>query len=149
MTNPTIKSFGSIFTDHMFVMEWTNDKGWHNHRIQPYQNLSLNPASSNLHYGQEIFEGMKAFHTHDHGTVLFRPRNNLERMNHSAEIMCMPQIDVEAVLGWLKKLIILDTSWIPTDKGTALYIRPTMIATETTLNLTLHHTIYFLLFYHA
>lgn len=127
--------FGTLFTDHMFVMEWNQEKGWHNERIQPYQDFHLDPASSNLHYGQEIFEGMKAFRTVNNNVALFRPRNNLNRMNRSAQIMCMPEINVENVLQWLKKLIAHDAAWIPDQHGTSLYIRPTMIASEKTLYL--------------
>ncbi len=130
----TKKPFGTVFTDHMFVMEWTKEKGWHNQRIQTYQDFTMDPASSNLHYGQEIFEGMKAFCTIDNKPVLFRPRNNLNRMNNSARIMCMPEINIEEVLQWLKKVVVQDRSWIPNEMGTALYIRPTMIASEKTLN---------------
>lgn len=135
MTKVNKPSFGTLFTDHMFVMEWNEQQGWHNKRIQPYQNFIFDPASSNLHYGQEIFEGMKAFRTVDNKAVLFRPRNNLKRMNNSAGIMCMPSIDVEDTLSWLKKLIAKDKLLIPKDHGTSLYIRPTMIATEKSLNL--------------
>lgn len=129
------RPFGTTFTEHMFIMEWNSDKGWHNQRIQAYKELSMSPASSNLHYGQEIFEGIKAFKTVTGRYVLFRPRNNLERMNCSAKIMCMPPINVEVTLSWLKKLIVQDHTWIPTGSGKSLYIRPTMIATESTLNL--------------
>lgn len=133
--NISKKTFGTLFTDHMFVMEWHEDKGWHNERIQPYQEFMLDPASSSLHYGQEIFEGMKAFRTVDNKAVLFRPRNNLDRMNRSAQIMSMPEFDVECVLQWLKKLVTIDALWIPHEIGTSLYIRPTMVATEKTLYL--------------
>ncbi len=129
------KPFGSQFTDHMFVMEWNTEQGWYNKRIQPYQSFQLDPAVASLHYGQEIFEGMKAFAATNDRIVLFRPRNNLTRMNNSARIMCMPEIDVEEVLSWLKKLVELDKQWVPTERGTSLYIRPTMIATQKTLNL--------------
>lgn len=122
-------SFGTVFTDHMFVMEWHNAE-WQNARIQKYQDFTLNPASANFHYGQEIFEGMKAFKTIDERAVLFRPRDHLERMNRSAHSMCMPMIDVDMVLAWLKKLIEKDQAWIPQERGTSLYIRPTMIALD-------------------
>ena len=129
------KSFGSQFTDYMFIMEWNEQQGWHNKRLQPYESFQLDPASANLHYGQEIFEGMKAFATIDNRIVLFRPRNNLWRMNNSTRIMCMPEIDVEETLTWLIQLIKQDKQWVPTERGTALYIRPTMIASQKTLNL--------------
>ncbi len=133
----TNKSFGTVFTGHMFVMEWNAEQGWHNQRIQPYQDFVMNPACVNLHYGQEIFEGMKAFRAANNNIVLFRPVNHFRRMNRSAAIMCMPEINVEEVLQWLKKLIITDQQWVPHERGTALYIRPTMIASEVTINLKL------------
>ncbi len=126
--------FGSVFTDHMFTMEWTSEKGWHNAQIKPYQSFSCDPAMSSLHYGCEIFEGMKAYKMADDNVVLFRPRENLERMNKSAQRMCMPEIDVEFVLQALKLLVKQDERWVPQDKGTSLYIRPTMIATENNLS---------------
>lgn len=131
----TKKPFGTIFTDHMFVMEWDATQEWHNHRIEPYKPFMSDPAQAHFHYGQEIFEGMKAFKTKNDTAVLFRPRNHLQRMNNSASILCMPSINVDEVLAWLKKLIDLDKAWIPDQPGTALYIRPTMIATQKTLNL--------------
>ncbi|HXW85722.1 MAG TPA: branched-chain amino acid aminotransferase [Candidatus Bathyarchaeia archaeon] len=128
-------TFGTHFTDHMFVMEWNKDRGWHNQRIEPYHNFSFPPSSAHMHYGQEIFEGMKAFRTKDNTCVIFRPYDHFERMNQSAHIMSMPEIDPKTVTQWLKKLLIVDKSWIPGDLGTALYLRPTMIATDAHLKL--------------
>lgn len=127
--------FGTIFTPHMFVMEWDEKQGWHNPRIEPYAKFSFDPACMALHYGQEIFEGMKAFAQADGSTAIFRPHDHLNRMNVSADRMCMPRIDVELVLSWMKKLIAQDAEWVPQQAGTALYIRPTMIASESTLYL--------------
>ncbi len=127
--------FGQVFTDHMFVMEWNEKDGWHNMRIQSYRPFSVDPAALHMHYGQEIFEGMKAFYTEDKHIVLFRPEEHLKRFNQSAQIMCMPEIDVNAVLSWVKKLVKIDRCWVPQDRGQSLYIRPTMIATEATINL--------------
>lgn len=127
--------FGSIFTPHMFVMEWDEKQGWHNPRIEPYAKLSLDPACMALHYGQEIFEGMKAFAQNDGSIAIFRPHDHLNRMNVSAKRMCMPEIDVELVLFWMKKLIAKDEEWVPQRDGTSVYIRPTMIASESTLYL--------------
>lgn len=127
--------FGTVFTDHIFVMEWTKEMGWHNSRIEPYHAFEFDPALISLHYGAEIFEGMKAFKTPEGRPVLFRPRDHLHRMNISASRMCMPEIDVDHVLGFLKKLVRIDAAWIPQEPGTALYIRPTMIAAEPTINL--------------
>lgn len=129
--------FGSVFTDHIFVMDWTQPEGWHNARVQPFQNFECHPAMVSLHYGCEIFEGMKAYQTDKNEIVLFRPYENLKRMNNSAKRMCMPEIDIEFVLEGFKKLLNQDASWVPSAPGTSLYIRPTMIATETTLNLTI------------
>jgi branched-chain amino acid aminotransferase len=134
--SPTTQpSFGSTFTDHLFIMDWDQNNGWHNQRITPYQSFSTDPASLHMHYGQEIFEGMKAFTTHDNRIALFRPRDHLQRLNKSAHTMVMPEIDIEDTLTWLKKLIQQDSTWVPTIKGQSLYIRPTMIATEASINL--------------
>ncbi|HEX4069440.1 MAG TPA: branched-chain amino acid aminotransferase [Candidatus Babeliales bacterium] len=127
--------FGQTFTDHMFVMDWDEQHGWHNHRITAYQPFSVDPASLHMHYGQEIFEGMKAFSTKDDHIVMFRPHDHLMRFNQSARIMSMPEIDVKSTLEWLTKLIKTDHRWVPKTKGHSLYIRPTMIATEATINL--------------
>ncbi len=120
--------FGSVFTDHMFRMEYS--KGvWHDAKIMPYQPLAIDPAALILHYGQGIFEGMKAYMRND-SIFLFRPMMNMERMNRSAERMVMPAIDAEFLLSALEKLLLIEKRWIPAQPGTSLYIRPTMIATE-------------------
>jgi branched-chain amino acid aminotransferase len=125
--------FGRHFTDHMLVIPYTEGRGWHDATIQPYRNFSLDPAAMVLHYGQAIFEGMKAYRGKDNGIYLFRPATNIERMNTSAARLCMPQLPVDEVLAALKELLRLDQDWIPTAKGATLYIRPTMIATEAAL----------------
>ena len=125
--------FGRHFSDHMLVMSYTEGKGWHDASIQPYRNFSLDPAAMVLHYGQAIFEGMKAYRGKDGGIYLFRPADNLARMNLSAARLCMPQLEVDKVLAALKELLRLDQDWIPSAKGATLYIRPTMIATEAAL----------------
>ncbi|WP_100402846.1 branched-chain amino acid aminotransferase [Bacillus sp. FJAT-42315] len=122
--------FGKIFTDHMFVMDYTEGKGWHDPRVVPYQPLTLDPASMIFHYGQTVFEGMKAYLTKDQRILLFRPERNLQRLNHSNDRLCIPNIDEELALEALKKLILVDKEWIPTAEGTSLYIRPFIIATE-------------------
>ncbi len=134
-TEKALPSFGTTFSDHMFVMEWDEKNKWHNAHIKKYSPLTFDPASLHMHYGQEIFEGMKAFKTIHGDNVLFRPQDHLQRLNRSANIMCMPEIDPVFVLSWLKKLIALDQKAIPAQQGAALYIRPTMIATEPTINL--------------
>ncbi len=122
--------FGEIFSDHMFLMDYDKNKGWFNPRITPYAPISLDPAAMGIHYGQEIFEGLKAYRDKQGGICLFRPRDNFERFNRSARRMCMPEMDIDAILAAMKKLILLDKDWIPNNRGTALYIRPTMLATE-------------------
>lgn len=125
--------FGRIFTDHMFEMTYDEDQGWHDAVIKKYQDFSLDPAAMVLHYGQAIFEGLKAYRGKDDQVFLFRPTANIERMNESAARMCMPQMVVEDVLEALKKLISIDQEWVPSTEGATLYIRPTMIATEASL----------------
>ena len=116
--------FGNYFTDHMFIMNYTEGQGWHDARIVPYAPFELDPAAMCLHYGQEVFEGMKAYKTANGGIKLFRPRKNFERLNASNERLCIPQIDVEFAVKALKELIKVDEEWIPTNDGTSLYIRP-------------------------
>lgn len=125
--------FGKYTTDHMFLMDYTKDKGWHHARIEPYHHLTLDPAAMVLHYNQEIFEGLKAYHLKDGGIGLFRPNKNIERMNSSARRMVMPEVDPDLILKAMKELILLDRKWIPKSEGTSLYIRPTMIANEPAL----------------
>lgn len=122
--------FGNSFTDHMFVMEYDEGQGWHNQRICPYQDFALDPAAMVLHYGQAIFEGLKAYHGKDDNIFLFRPEDNLKRMNISATRMCMPTFNIDDVMAGLHKLLTIEQDWIPRGQGTSLYIRPTMIATE-------------------
>jgi branched-chain amino acid aminotransferase len=122
--------FGEIVTDHMFLMDWGKGKGWFNARIEPYHALAVDPAAMALHYGQEIFEGLKAYRGKDGSIYLFRARENYVRMNRSAARLCMPELDIDFVLEGMKKLILLDKEWVPRSPGTSLYIRPTMLATE-------------------
>ena len=125
--------FGQIFTDHFFNMKYKEGKGWHDAVIEPYRPLKLDPTAMCLHYAQEIFEGLKAYRGKDGAIFLFRPTENIKRMNASAERLCMPSIDENIFLDALKKLVILEKDWIPRGAGTSLYIRPTMIATEPAL----------------
>ncbi|WP_141433601.1 branched-chain amino acid aminotransferase [Bacillus sp. 03113] len=122
--------FGKIFTDHMFVMDYQEGKGWINPQIIPYQPISLDPSSVVFHYGQTVFEGMKAYLTKEGKVLLFRPERNFRRLNLSNERICIPQIDEEFALEALKKLVSIDKDWIPTAPGTSLYIRPFVIATQ-------------------
>ncbi|MFH1480323.1 MAG: branched-chain amino acid aminotransferase [Pseudomonadota bacterium] len=129
-TDESKLGFGDIFTDHMFLMDYQTGKGWFDPRIEPYSQLSIDPAAMALHYGQEIFEGLKAYYGKDGGIYLFRPMENIKRMNRSAVRLCMQEVDPELVMEGIKKLIFLDREWIPRSQGTSLYIRPTMVATE-------------------
>lgn len=128
--NSSQLEFGRCFTDHMFIMDYIDGKGWHDPRIVPYQPISLDPAAMIFHYGQTVFEGLKAYKTKDEKVLLFRPNKNMERLNLSNERLCIPKIDEEFVLDALKQLIRLDQEWIPTIEGTSLYIRPFIISTE-------------------
>ena len=124
--------FGTTFTPHMFMMEYSDGK-WGEPSIEPYGNLSLDPAAKVFHYGQEIFEGMKAYTNPEDGSVhMFRPDMNIKRFNKSCARMCMPQVDEELFMEALHTLINLDRDWVP-ESPSALYIRPTMIATQASL----------------
>jgi branched-chain amino acid aminotransferase len=127
--------FGRQFTDHMFVMSWSGKQGWHEAEITPYGPFSLDPAAMVLHYAQEIFEGLKAYQGQDGSILLFRPLDNLRRLNRSAVRLCMPEIPAEDVLEALKQMISLDRDWVPNAPGASLYIRPAMIATEAAVGL--------------
>ena len=122
--------FGTVFTDHMFVMDYEEGKGWMDPRIEPFSDFSMSPAAMVFHYGQAIFEGLKAYKTPDGKIQLFRARDNFARMNRSAKGLCIPEIDVDLVMDGMKQLIKLEEKWIPETLGTALYIRPTIIATD-------------------
>ena len=125
--------FGKIFTDHMFIMNYTEGQGWHDPRIIPYSNLTLSPACMVFHYGQEMFEGLKAYRTPDGNVQLFRPDRNIARMNNTNERLCIPQLDPCDVLDALKALISVEKEWVPALEGTSLYIRPFIIATDVQL----------------
>jgi branched-chain amino acid aminotransferase len=125
--------FGVHFTDHMFLMKWSSEEGWHDSKICPYQSFNLDPAAMVFHYGQAIFEGLKAYRGEDNQLFLFRPADNFERMNNSALRMCMPRIPVEKVVKALRALVYLEKDWVPEGEGSSLYIRPTMIAVEPVL----------------
>jgi branched-chain amino acid aminotransferase len=132
-TKPSDESnlgFGDIFSDHMFKMDYDAGTGWNNPRIEPYGVISLDPAAMAVHYGQEIFEGLKAYRGKNGSIYLFRAKDNIERLNRSARRMCMPEVDSDLVMEGMRKLILLDKEWIPRAPGTTLYIRPTMLAIE-------------------
>ncbi len=132
-TDESTLGFGVQFSDHMFMMEYSEGEGWHDQRIEPYGPVMLDPAALVLHYAQEIFEGLKAYRRKDGVLQLFRPADNFERMNRSALRMCMPAVDIPFVLRSLQELVRLDADWVPRSRGATLYIRPTMIATGATL----------------
>lgn len=125
--------FGRIFTDHMFAMDYTDGEGWHDARIVPFGKIELHPASTVLHYGSEIFEGLKAYRRADGRVQLFRPIENIRRMNRSAERMCLPTIPEEDALEILTKFVELEQDWVPSAEGTSLYIRPFMFGNDESL----------------
>lgn len=138
-TNPQVKpdsstlGFGKVFTDHMFIMDYSVDKGWHDARIVPFGRLAIHPASTVLHYGSEIFEGLKAYRRADGEVQLFRPLENIRRMNRSAVRMCLPEIPEDMALEALTTFINLEKDWVPSANGTSLYIRPFMFGNDETL----------------
>lgn len=122
--------FGRYYTDHMFIMNYDEGEGWHNPRIVPYGPIALDPAAMCLHYGQEVFEGLKAYRADDGRILLFRPEKNMARLNISNERLCIPQIDEEFCVEAIKALVNVDKDWIPTEEGTSLYIRPFIFAVD-------------------
>ncbi|MGI8313844.1 branched-chain amino acid aminotransferase [Halobacillus mangrovi] len=125
--------FGRTFTDHMFLMDYEEGKGWHEPRIAPYEPLTLDPAAMIFHYGQTVFEGLKAYRTDDDRILLFRPEKNFERLNQSSDRLSIPPIDEDEVMSYLKELLKIEKDWVPSFEGTSLYIRPFIIATEPNL----------------
>ena len=136
-TNPKAKpadesklGFGKIFTDHMFLMDYNPEQGWHDARIVPYAPFQLDPACVVFHYAQELFEGMKAYRTAENNIQLFRPECNGQRMQDSSERMCIPTIPVEDYVQAVKALVEVEKDWVPYLDGSSLYIRPFVIATD-------------------
>ena len=129
-TDETKLGFGHIFTDHMFIMDYETGKGWHDARIVPYGPIPMDPSTMCLHYGQEVFEGLKAYRTADGEIQLFRPEENFKRLNLSNERLVIPQIDEEFALKCLKELLKVEKDWVPHTEGTSLYVRPFIIATD-------------------
>ncbi|MBR2715757.1 MAG: branched-chain amino acid aminotransferase [Ruminococcus sp.] len=125
--------FGKIFTDHMFMMDYNKETGWTNARIVPFENLSIHPASTVLHYASEIFEGLKAYRTADKKVQLFRPIENIRRMNRSAERLCLPQLDENDALEALLKFVEVEQDWTPHSEGTSLYLRPFLYGNDESL----------------
>ena len=127
--------FGTVFTDHMFLMDYSADKGWHDARVVPYGPITMSPAASVLHYGTEVFEGMKAYRRPDGSVQLFRPWENVARLNRSCERLGLPQLDPDDALQAIKTVVKVDENWVPSDPGTSLYIRPFLYGTDPTLAL--------------
>ena len=150
-TNPKVQpdssilGFGKYFTDHMFIMDYSAGKGWHDARIVPFGNLEIHPASTVLHYGSEIFEGLKAYRTKDGSVQLFRPLENIRRMNRSAERMCLPEIPEDMALEALTTFIKMEQDWVPSAPGTSLYIRPYMFGNDETLGVHAVHNAKFVI----
>ncbi len=132
-TDESKLGFGKVFSDHMFIMDYSADKGWHDARIVPFDYIPIHPAASVLHYGTEIFEGLKAYRTVNGDISLFRPIENIRRMNNSAERLCLPQIDEADALEIFDTLVEVDKDWVPHSEGTSLYIRPFMIGNDENL----------------
>lgn len=122
--------FGSLFTDHMFNMDYSLDKGWHSARIEPYAPIALDPATMFLHYGQGVFEGLKAYRTEAGNIQLFRPQENIKRLNRSCRRLCIPEVDENVALDVMKQLIALEKDWVPSAAETSLYVRPIIIAMD-------------------
>lgn len=135
--------FGKIFTDHMFVMDYSTELGWYDPRIVPYAPIALDPSAMVFHYAQELFEGLKAYRTSEGEIQLFRPQKNIERMNRTNERMCIPQVNPDDVLTAIKTLVSVDSDWVPTKEGTSLYIRPFIFATDAHLGVHVSKTYIF------
>ena len=138
--------FGKFFTDHMFLMDYTQEKGWHDARIVPFTNLNLHPASTVLHYGAEVFEGLKAYRTPEGKVQMFRPIENIRRMNRSAERLCLPEIDEDLAMQILDTFVSIEQDWVPSAPGTSLYLRPFLFGNDPFLGLhTIDHSTYVLI----
>lgn len=137
--------FGTQFTDHMFIMDYEEGKGWYDPRIVPYQPITLDPAAMIFHYGQTVFEGLKAYRTSEGTVQLFRPQENFKRLNKSNERMVIPPIDEQFALKALKKLLEIEQDWVPSAEGTSLYIRPFVIATDPYLGVRPSHQYKFMI----
>jgi len=133
-------AFGKVFTDHIFLMNYDEGKGWHSPRIEPYGPFTLDPACCVLHYGQGIFDGLKAFRGRDGQIRIFRGADHAKRLNRSAHYLCIPEMDPAVVEESFRALVDVDQRWVPSLAGTSLYIRPTIIATETFLGVHPSHS---------
>lgn len=129
-TDESKLGFGRIFSDYMFTMDYDLEQGWHDPRVEPYHCFEMDPATLVLHYGQTVFDGLKCYRREDGGIQLFRAKDNVHRMNISGERLSIPEYPEDVVLAGLKKLLEVEKDWVPTQDGTSLYIRPTIIATD-------------------
>ncbi|MBQ3639058.1 MAG: branched chain amino acid aminotransferase, partial [Clostridia bacterium] len=144
--DPSSLGFGKIFTDHMFMMNYDPENGWHDARIVPFANLSIHPASTVLHYGSEIFEGLKAYRRADGKVQLFRPMENIRRLNNSAERLCLPQIPEADALEALTTFVKTEEDWTPSAVGTSLYLRPFLFGNDESLGVhTVHHALFIII----
>lgn len=139
-TDPDSLGFGQVFTDHMFIMDYTTDKGWYDARIVPFGNLSMHPAATVFHYGAEIFEGLKAYRTASGKVQLFRPAENIKRMNNSADRICLPKLDEKFALEALLKFVEIEQDWVPSAPNTSLYLRPFLFGNDPFLGVHTPHT---------
>lgn len=141
----SVLGFGKYFTDHMFMMDYSTELGWHDARIVPYGPISLDPSAMVFHYAQEMFEGLKAYRADDGSVRLFRPDRNIARMNNTAKRLCIPQLDPSDALQAITTLVKYESGWVPSGEGTSLYIRPFVIATDPTLGVHPAHTYKFII----
>lgn len=137
--------FGTTFTDHMFILDYTEGKGWHDARVVPYQPLVIDPSAMVFHYGQEMFEGLKAYNGPSGDALLFRPEKNGERLNVTNDRICMPQLPVEDFVQAVKTIVDVEKAWIPNGDGNSLYIRPFIIATDPFLGVRASNTYKFMI----
>ena len=133
--DPTKLGFGTVFTDHMFTMEYEEERGWHDAEIIPLEDLRIHPGAAVFHYGAEVFEGLKAYRTDSGAVQMFRPRDNMQRMRDSAERIQLPDFDAEFMLEAVTKLVELDQDWVPNVPSASLYIRPFVFCTDVDLGL--------------
>lgn len=143
--DPATLGFGKIFTDYMFAMDWNKETGWKDARIIPFANLSIHPASTCLHYGSEIFEGLKAYRRADGKVQLFRPIENIRRMNNSADRLCLPKIPEDTALEIYTKFVEVEKDWTPSAEGTSLYLRPFMFGNDESLGVHAVHNATFMI----
>ena len=141
--DPKTLKFGKVFTDHMFLLNYDAGQGWHDGRIVPYGDLNLAPSAMVFHYAQEVFEGLKAYRRPDGKVQLFRPMDNVRRLNDSCERLCIPAIPEELALEGIRTLVKVEQDWVPNEPGTSLYIRPFVIATDASLGVHASHSYLF------